>query len=45
MLPALEVVPPVKEWGAQELGIDAFHHLVYATAVTLAYGFLDRNST
>ncbi len=42
MLPALEVAPPVKEWGATELAVDAWHHLVYATATTLAYGFLTR---
>ena len=37
MLPALKVVPPVKEWGAKEIGIDAFHHLVYVAATDAAY--------
>ncbi len=45
MLPALEVAPPIKEWEGKELAIDAFHHLVYASATSLAYGFLDRRST
>jgi hypothetical protein len=30
MLPALGVAPPFWTWGAKEVGIDAFHHLVYA---------------
>ncbi len=44
MLPALEVAPPVKEWGSTELAIDAWHHLVYAAATGLVYRFLDRHS-
>lgn len=42
MLPALEVAPPVKEWGGTALAIDAFHHMVYAAATGVAYGLLDR---
>jgi hypothetical protein len=42
MLPALGVTPPLTEWGAKEVAIDAFHHLVYATATGVAYSFLDR---
>jgi hypothetical protein len=42
MLPALKVAPPVTQWGAQEIAIDAWHHAVYATATGLAYGWLDR---
>ncbi len=45
MLPALGVAPPVREWGAAELAIDGFHHLVYAGATGLAYLLLDRWST
>ena len=30
MLPALGVTPPLTEWGAKEVAIDALHHLVYA---------------
>ena len=41
MLPALEVAPPVAEWGAQEIAIDAWHHLVYAAAVNEAFERLD----
>ncbi len=41
MLPALEVSPPVEEWKAEALAIDALHHLVYSTATGLAYAYLD----
>ena len=43
MLPALDVSPPATEWGAQEIAIDLFHHVVYATATGLAYSWLDQN--
>jgi hypothetical protein len=36
-LPALEIAPPVVFWPKEEIAIDAFHHLVYATATGLAY--------
>ena len=36
-LPALEVAPPSLFWGKDEVAIDAFHHLVYATATGVAY--------
>ena len=42
MLPALNVAPPFWTWGAKEVGIDAFHHLVYVTATSVAYSILDR---
>lgn len=42
MLPALEVAPPLKEWGATELTIDALHHALYATATSLAFAVLSR---
>ena len=42
MLPALDVAPSFWTWGAKEVGIDAFHHLVYATATSAAYAVLDR---
>lgn len=42
MPPALEVAPPVAEWPAEEVAIDAFHHLVYVTATDLAYALLKR---
>lgn len=45
MLPALEVVPPVKQWGTKELAIDAFHHTVYATATSLAFAVLARSGS
>ena len=42
MLPALEVAPPVTMWGGKEIAIDAWHHLVYATAASATYEALDR---
>src|SRR5918995_6976662 len=42
MLPALGVTPPLSEWGAKEVAIDALHHLVYAGATGVAYTLLDR---
>src|SRR5919109_438208 len=40
-LPALEIAPPVVFWPKEEIAIDAFHHLVYATAAGLAYELID----
>ena len=40
MLPALEVAPPVTMWGREEVAIDGFHHLVYATATGISYELL-----
>ena len=42
MLPALGVTPPFWQWGAKEVAIDAFHHLVYVGATGVAYAALDR---
>ena len=42
MLPALGVAPPFWQLGAKEVAIDAFHHLVYASATGVAYAALDR---
>ncbi len=42
MLPALEVAPPLTEWGAKEIAVDALHHLVYAATTGAAYSLLDR---
>jgi hypothetical protein len=44
MLPALGVAPPITTWGKQEIAIDAWHHLVYVTAVAVSYELLDRGS-
>ncbi|MBW3595632.1 MAG: hypothetical protein KY391_08650 [Actinobacteria bacterium] len=41
MLPALDVSPPVTEWGSKEVGIDWFHHAVYAAATSVAYEWLE----
>src|SRR5215217_5048632 len=40
-LPALEVAPPVVFWPKEEIAIDAFHHVVYATATGIAYTLID----
>jgi hypothetical protein len=43
MLPSLGIgVPPAYKWGTKEVGIDAFHHLVYAAATSVAYELIDR---
>lgn len=42
MLPALDVAPPATEWGAKEVAIDGWHHLVYAVATGVAYSLLDQ---
>ena len=36
-LPALDVAPPATQCGAKELGIDGWHHLVYAGVTGAAY--------
>jgi hypothetical protein len=41
MLPALDVAPPINLWGKDEIAIDLFHHVVYATATGIAYELLD----
>lgn len=42
VLPALGVSPPLTEWGAKEIAIDAGHHVVYAAATSTAYELLNR---
>ena len=42
MLPSLGVAPPFWTWGAREVAIDAFHHLVYVAATNAVYELLDR---
>ncbi len=37
MLPTLGVAPPFWTWGATEVAIDVWHHVVYATATGIAY--------
>lgn len=41
-LPALDIAPPVVFWAKEEIAIDAFHHLVYATATGVAYELISR---
>jgi hypothetical protein len=42
MLPALDVAPPFWLWGGKEVGIDAFHHAVYALGTGIAYQAIER---
>jgi len=44
-LPALEVAPPAVFWAKEEIAIDAFHHLVYATATGFAYELISNGKT
>ena len=37
ILPTLGVAPPLTEWGATEVAIDALHHAVYTVAAGVAY--------
>ena len=41
-LPALGVAPPLTEWGAEEIAIDVFHHVVYVSATGAAYEALQQ---
>jgi len=41
MLPALKVAPPLKKWGAKEISIELFHHVVYAIVAGLVYDAID----
>ncbi len=45
MLPALDVAPPLWESPPEEIGIDAFHHAVYAAATSVAFTALERSSS
>jgi len=42
MLPALDVAPPLTRWGAREVEIDAWHHLVHVAGTFTAYRLLTR---
>lgn len=44
MLPGLGVAKPTWKYGAKEAAIDAGHHLVYAGAASLTYGWLNRRA-
>ena len=44
MLPALDVAPPITMWRSKEIAIDAWHHVVYATATGATYELLSTNS-
>lgn len=43
MLPALHVTPPLTQWGAKEIAIDALHHVVYETATSATFEALEAN--
>lgn len=42
VLPATGASPPATEWGATEIAVDLWHHLVYVAATSAAYAWLDR---
>jgi hypothetical protein len=42
LLPRLDLSPPLWEWGATEIAIDGWHHLVYVLGTDVAYAYLDR---
>ncbi|HSH22727.1 MAG TPA: hypothetical protein VK975_01545 [Acidimicrobiales bacterium] len=42
VLPATGAAPPATKWGASEVAIDLWHHVVYATATGIAYRWLER---
>jgi len=44
MLPKLGVAPPASEWGAEEVAIDLWHHIVYALGTAVAYEWLERRA-
>jgi hypothetical protein len=44
MLPSLGVAPPIGRWGRTEVGLDLFHHVVYAGATGAAYELLTRST-
>ena len=41
-LPATGAAPPATQWGAAEVAVDVWHHVVYAAATGVAYRWLDR---
>lgn len=45
MLPSLGVAPPPWKTPPKELGIDAFHHAVYAAATSVAFAALQRSAS
>lgn len=44
LLPRLDVAPPATEWGATEVTIDAWHHVVYVAATAVAFEWLGARS-
>lgn len=42
MLPALDLAPPVTEWGARQVATDLVHHGVYSLATNGVYRWLSR---
>src|SRR5204863_136589 len=43
VVPATTESPPVTEWPRQELAVETFHHLVYATVAGLVFSWLTRS--
>lgn len=45
MLPGVDVAPPLWKWPPEEIAIDAWHHVVYVVATSLAFAALERDSS
>lgn len=41
MLPAIDVAPPVKEWGGKEIAKDGLFHSIYAVTAGVVYDAID----
>lgn len=44
LLPALNVAPPLTQWGVEEIAIDALHHAIYAAVTSVAFELIESNS-
>jgi hypothetical protein len=44
MLPKSKVAPPLKEWGAKAIAMDALHHGIYAVVTGLVYDAIDNDN-
>lgn len=41
MLPSMDASTPIYKWTPKQIGVDIFHHSVYALAAGLAYDFIE----
>jgi hypothetical protein len=45
VLPALNVAAPVFKYGGKATATDLLHHVVYASATSLTYSYLERSQS